>query len=131
MTVRSYSSEVSADVTLVTTAETEIARLSGVSTSRPGDPINLSASASILNGTNTTGLTFRIRRDSITGTVVNNADTIQIETAAASTEDHTIQCDDSFAGEVAGQVYLLTVQQAGATANGTAVNAYLRAETGF
>lgn len=130
MGLRVYSSEVSADTTVVTTAETVVATISGVGTSLPGEKIRLSGQASITLGTATTALTWRIRRDSVTGTVVNDADPVQIETAAASTEDHNVDADDSFSGEVAGQTYVLTVQQTAATGNGTVLNAYLKAEVG-
>lgn len=123
MGYRNYSSEVSADTTLVTTSETVIATVSGVNTYRPGETLRIVASATITIGTSGTGLTFRVRRDSITGTVVNQADTVQIETAAGSTEDHAITCEDNIAGEIANATYVLTVQQVAATANGTALNA--------
>lgn len=125
MGYRVYSSEVAADTTLVTTAETVIATVAGVSTYRPGETLQIKGSATITNGTNTTALTFRVRRDSLTGTVVNNADPVQIETAAASSEDHDVSCEDSPAGEIANGTYVLTVQQTGASANGTALNASL------
>ena len=125
MGYRSYSSEVSADVTLVTTAETVVATVTGVNTYKPGETLQIQASATVTNGTNTTALTFRVRRDSLTGTVVNNADPVQIETAAASSEDHELVCEDQIAGEIANATYVLTVQQTGASANGTVLNAGL------
>lgn len=123
MGYRQYSSEVSTDTPLVTTAETVIATVSGVSTYRPGETLRIVATASITLGTATTALTFRVRRDSLTGTVVNQADPVQIETAAASTEDHTITCEDNLSGEIANATYVLTVQQTAASANGSCLNA--------
>lgn len=123
MGYRLYASEVAADTTLVTTAETVIATVAGVSTYRPGEVLAIAASASITTGTNTTALTFRVRRDSLTGTVVNEIDPVQIEAAAGSTEDHTILCQDQLAGEIANGTYVLTVQQTAASANGNALNA--------
>ena len=123
MGYRVYSNQNASDVTLVTTTETIIATVSGVSTYKPGEKLLIAASATITNGTNTTALTFRVRRDSITGTVVNNADPVQIETAAGSTEDHELVCEDNLSGEIANATYVLTVQQTGASANGTSLNA--------
>lgn len=123
MGYRVYSSEVSTDTPLVTTAETVIATVAGVSTYKPGEVLNIAASASITTGAATTALTFRVRRDSVTGTVVNEADPITIAAAAGSTEDHTVQCQDQLAGEIANGTYVLTVEQTGATGNGSALNA--------
>lgn len=130
MGARSYSTEEATDTTLVTTTEAVICTLPGVSTDRPGQTVRLTGMAKITNGTGTTALNLRIRRDSLTGTEVSESNVVQIETAAASTEDHGINADDPISGEVAGQVYVLTAQQTGASANGTSVYAYLRADIG-
>lgn len=130
MPVRTYTSETSANTAVVTTAETVVATLSGLSTYKPGEPILLRGECQFTTGANTTGLTFRIRRDSLTGTVVNEANIEQVEAAAGSTESHDIQCDDQFSGEVANQAYVLTVEATAASANGSALYAYLSAEVG-
>lgn len=122
------STEVSADTPLVTTAETVVATLTGCSTSAAGKAIRLAAEYTITNGAGTTALTTRIRRDSLTGTVVHEVNAVQIETAAGSTEDHDIEADDSFSSDVFNQTYVLTVQQTAATANGTVLSGYLRAD---
>lgn len=122
------STEVSADTTLVTTAETVVATLPGCSTSAAGKAIRLSGEVTVTNGAGTTALTLRIRRDSLTGTLVHEVNAVQIETAAASTEDHDINTDDSFSSDVFNQTYVLTVQQTGATGNGTVVSGYLKAQ---
>ncbi len=127
---RSYSSEVTANTTLVTTSETVVATVSGVGTYRPGEIVRLRGEAKLTTGTATTAVTPRVRRDSVTGTVVNEANAITIGAAAGSTESFEVQCEDSFSGEVAGQTYVLTLEQTGASANGTAVYAYLQADAG-
>lgn len=120
--------EVSADTPIVTTAETVIATLTGCSNSGPGKPIRLSGQAKITTGTATTQLTFRIRRDSLTGTLVTDADFVTIEAAAGGTEDHDLDGVDSLTTEVFNQTYVLTVQQTAATANGSSIYAYLKAQ---
>lgn len=122
------SVEIATDVPLVTTAETVVATLPGCSNSAPGKAIRLTGEVSVLNGTGTTALTLRIRRDSVSGTLVHEVNSVQIETAAGSTEDHDINADDGAQGEVFNQTYVLTVQQTGASANGTAVSGYLKAQ---
>lgn len=125
-----YSSESATDVPLVTTAETVVATLSGINTSKPGQTVRLRAFAQLTTGTNTTAVTARIRRDSVTGTVVNEANAVTVGAAAGSTEQFDVSCDDSFAGEVAGQVYVFTLQQTAASANGSALYSYLNADVG-
>lgn len=122
------STEVQANTTLVTTAETVIATLTGISLSAAGRTVRFTGEVAITTGTNTTGLTLRIRRDSLTGTVINEANVEQVEAAAGSTESHDVEADDTPTGEIYNATYVLTVEQAGATANGTAVYGYLKAE---
>jgi len=117
-----------ADTALVTTAETVVATLTGCSTSGPGKPVRLTGEFQITLGTNATGLTVRIRRDSLTGTLVGEANAVQIETAAASTEDHDIEVTDTPTGEIFNATYVLTVQQVAASANGSVLQAFLKAQ---
>lgn len=131
MSARSYSTEASTNTTLTTTTETVVATLSNVSTYQPGERIRLSGQAQLTTGTATTTVTPRIRRDSVTGTVVNEANAITIGAAAGGNESFEVSCEDSFSGEVANQTYVLTLEQAAATGNGTALYAYLQAEVGF
>lgn len=130
MTIRSYSIEATANVTLTTTTETVVATLSNVDTYKPNESIRLRASAQLTTGTGTTTVTPRIRRNSVTGTVVNEANAVTVGAAAGSTESFETQCDDSFTGEVAGQTYVFTLEQTGATGNGTSLYGYLEADVG-
>lgn len=123
-----YSVSNPADTTLVTTAETVIATLSGVSSQRPGQRVDLKGQATVTTGAGTTGLTLRVRRDGLTGTLVDEALADTAEAAAASTETHDIAATDAAPGEIAGATYVLTVAQVGATGNGSAVHAALDAE---
>lgn len=130
MALRTYDNRVTSDQTVVTTAETVVATISNLATYKPGEPINLRGEVQMTMGTATTAITLRIRRDSVTGTVVGEGNPEQIETAAGSTEDHDYQTNDVFSGEVANQTYVLTVQQTAATGNGSVLYAYLEAEVG-
>jgi hypothetical protein len=128
MGVRRFTAYSETDTTLVTTAETVTATLAGVSTNQPGQTVGFRGSARVLTGANTTALTFRVRRDSLTGTQVGEATTEQIEAAAGSTEGHDIYVQESDPGEFSGRTYVLTVTQTAATANGTVANASLECE---
>lgn len=128
MGVRRFSTYTETDTPLVTTAETVVATLAGVSTNQPGQTVALRGKANITLGTGTTAIVTRIRRDSLTGTVVGEVQTEQIATAAGSTEDHEIYHEESNPGEFSGRTYVMTVSQTGASANGTVNNASLECE---
>lgn len=124
-----FSSLVTADTTLVTTAETVIATISGVSTRGPGSKVTLVGNFAILLGTNTTAITPRWRRGTdATGVLIGEANAVQIDTAAGSTEEHTYSVEDS-PGELVNATYVLTVAQTGASANGTVPQAEAWADT--
>lgn len=127
MSIVEYDVQVTADTTLTTTTETVVATLSGVNTPGPGYIVKLQGEAKVTTGGSTTALTLRIRRGTtITDPLVGEATAVQIEAAAGSTEDHDIMATDA-PGEVASQSYVLTVQQTAAAANGSCLNANLRA----
>jgi len=128
---RTYNVNVAADTTIVTTAETVVATLTGVSVARLGEPVRLHGEFTITTGANTTGLTIRCRRDSLTGALVDEAQTDQIETAAGSTEDHDFVVTDPAPGELANATYVLTVAPVAASANATVTHASLEATVGF
>lgn len=128
MTARKFSAYGETDVTLVTTAETVVATLTGVSTGQAGQFIDLRGKANITLGASTTAVVMRVRRDSLTGTVVGEVQTEQISSAAGSTEDHEIFRQESNAGEFVGRTYVVTVSQTAASANGTVNNASLECD---
>lgn len=114
---RQYEGQLSGTVNVVTTTETVALVTPPVSTTWGGDQIDVEGEINITAGTGTTACVLRIRRgNGITGTVVRAADTDTI--AAGSSESFLLQGIDT-PGDVAGQVYSLTVQQTAATANGT------------
>jgi hypothetical protein len=124
---RHFSAYAETDTTLVTTAETVVATLTGVSTSAPGQTVALRGTVQITTGTATTAVTLRIRRDSLTGAVVGEAGPSQVSAAAGSTEEHERYAEEANAGEFSGRTYVLTAQQTAATGNGTVLTAALEA----
>lgn len=128
MGLRKFSTYVTADVTLVNAAETVIATLSGVSTNQPGQTVAFEADATITSGASTTGITLRVRRDTVAGALVGEAVPDAIETAAGSVETHQLVVADTTLGEFASGVFVLTAQQVGGAANGTVSQCSLRCE---
>lgn len=125
MGVRTFSSYATTDVPLVTVAETVIATITGVSTNQPGQTVALRGQAIMTSGTSTTGVTLRIRRDGVAGTVVGETDPDALFAAVGSVETHDIYAEDANAGEFSGRTYVLTAQQVGAAANGNVLTASL------
>lgn len=109
------------NVTLALATEVEVLQLDGITTGAEGRRVHLHGFVQVTTGTGATGLTLRIRRGTGTGGVlVGEANVVQVEAVAGSTEDHDITVLDT-PGELAGESYVLTVQQAAATADGTAL----------
>ena len=128
MGVRTFSNYNTVDTTLVTTAETVVATLPGVSTNQAGQTVALRGQAIVTTGGSTTGMTLRIRRDSLTGTLVGETDPDAVFAAAGSTETHDLYAEDTGAGEFSGRTYVLTATQIAAAANGTVLTASLVAD---
>lgn len=128
MGLRKFGTSVTADVTLVTTAETVIATLSGVSTSQPGQTLTFEGDCTLTTGTNTTAVTLRVRRDSVSGTEVGESVPDAVSAAAGSVETHQIVVADSTLGEFGSGVFVLTAAQTGASADGTVSQCSLRCE---
>jgi len=123
---QSITATTTTDTTVTTTTETVVATLSGLSTPRKRD-ITLSGWAQMTTGTNTTGLTVRIRRGTgITGTLVGEANIEQIEAAAGSIEGIDITALD-LGIDMSNGTYVLTIQQTAASADGSCVQAALTA----
>lgn len=108
----------SANVTLVTTAETVVATLTVGDDTQEGDQIILEGVCQVTPGTACTSIQTRVRRNNLTGPQVGQ--TAQQACSAAAPCNVATQVDDT-PGEVAGQQYVLTAQQVAATGNGTAV----------
>lgn len=106
---------------LVTTAETVVMTFTippentGVSSVAEG--IGMSAEATMTTGTGTTAVILRVRFGSLAGAVVQNLSETTVIASTVQTAD--IQVIDSTANYPAGQTYVLTAQQVGATGNAT------------
>jgi hypothetical protein len=125
---RVYAVSVTADTAIPTTTETILATLSGIATDGPGQTVRITGWAQVTPGTGATSLTLRIRRGTaITGPVVGEANAVAGGVAAGSAREIDVEAIDTL-GDVAGQSYVLTIQQAAATGNGTALQAQARAE---
>lgn len=128
MGVRRSSSYTETDTTPVTTAETVVATVTGVSTNQPGQTVALKGTLNITTAGSTTALTLRVRRDSLTGTQVGETQTDTLYAAAGSSETHTIYREESNPGEFSGRTYVLTCASTAAAANPTVNNASLEVE---
>lgn len=119
------SVQVTADTTLVTTTETVVATLGGVSNQSADGIIRFSGYANVIGGTSTTFATLRIRRGTtIAGTLVGEANPATLTGAAQGS--FPITAEDA-PGEVGGVSYVLTVQLTAAAANGSVPFASLQA----
>lgn len=115
-------------VTITTTTETVLLTLAGVSTRDASELVQLIAHAAVTLGTGTTSYVVRLRRGvDITGTLIGNADTYQ--GTAGNTVLVAIQRVDA-PGAVAGQSYVVTLQQTAATANGSSLDSEITAVIG-
>lgn len=106
--------------------ETLINTLSGVQSEFPGQAVKLSCWAAILTGAATTGMTLRVRRDSLTGAIVNEVNTNQGDIQLARISTLPLECVDP-RPEVANGVYVLTFQGAGEGAVSTAAASFMSA----
>lgn len=113
-----------AGITVTTTAETVAAQVQ-VSTDRPGAVVVLEGNIDLTTGTATTAVTVQIRRGGLAGPIVANSPEVPAEGAGVRVVI-PLQVSDS-PGEVASQVYVLTVTQTAATGNGTINDASLQA----
>jgi hypothetical protein len=114
------------DTTLVTTAETVVATLGGVSTQSADGLVQLDGFASLTTGTGVTAAVVRVRRGiDATGTLIGEATTSQIAASLPTTLAITVQ-DAPGEGTFS---YVLTVQQTAATGNGTCTQAALTSES--
>lgn len=127
MTLRVYNVDVSADTTVVNAAETVVATLTNVSLQSANQSVRLHGQINILTGTSTTSVVLRVRRDSVSGTVIGEAETDTLAAAVGGTEDHDIEVTDAPGVELAGATYVLTVVQTAGAANGTVNHASLEA----
>lgn len=120
-----FANFVAGSVAVVTTAETVVATSKAISSPYAGAIFAVEFVIDFLTGAATTGLVWRIRQNSLTGTAVLTTPTIA---AAASTQLPRINLAtvDGSQAEVASAVYVITVAAVAATGNGSATNAFSR-----
>lgn len=113
-------------VKLATAAETVVATLGGVTTDVGGALVIVEGAVAVLLGATGTSFVVRVRRGTTTGGTELAKVTLNALTAAKN-YSASIMCQDRQEGEVAGQSYVLTVENVGATTEGEALQADLSA----
>jgi len=115
------------NVTLVTTAETVIVSTDRVASPRQTVQAMILAWAQLTTGTATTTVTARIRRGLLaTDPLVGEANAVTIGAAAGGVEVFSVFVSEGLA-DAASVIYSLTLEQAAATGNGTALQAAILA----
>lgn len=110
------------NVTLTTTSETVIVSSAPATLPREGASVCVLAWAQLTTGGMTTTVTPRIRRGTSTsGTLVGEANAETLTGATGDTHGYTIMECETLTS-VTAQDYSLTLQQASANANGTALH---------
>ena len=105
-----------ADVTLTLATEVVIMTLPGINTENISQIVRVFGSVQITTVASATTLTLRVRRNSLTGTLIGESNAIT--TAASTTFAFPFSVDDT-PGEVASLPYVITGTAAGAA--GTAI----------
>lgn len=114
---------VAASVPVVTTSETVIGTTRAISTAFSGQQLFVQFGVTFLTGTGTTAVAFNIRQGNGTsGAIVYGSASLQM--AATNRGAFAFATVDSLSGDVAGQIYSLTVTQTAATGNGSATNVW-------
>lgn len=103
--------------TLVTTAETVVGSIVMPTNLQRDTPVDIEASVSMTTGTLTTAVQIRIRRDSLSGALVDVLKTVQVGASLPTGLEHTVR--DPVQGEIANRTYVVTAQQVGANGNGS------------
>ena len=107
-------------------AETTIAQITLPSTADAGANVDLSGWAAFTVGTSGTAVRLRIRNGSLTGTVVGDSGALTGGVAAAALLAQDVEGFDN-PGEVAGLLYVLTLQVTAGAAASTVSAVKLRA----
>jgi hypothetical protein len=116
------------DITLTTTSETVIISSGRVTVPSQTCLVLIRAWAQLTNGTGTTAVTPRIRRGTTTsGTLVSEANAEPVKTAAGSIEPYSMIASEQRSDQESVE-YSFTLQQTGASGNGTAVQAAIEVE---
>lgn len=126
MATKTFEAQSAVDTTLVTTAETVVATVAGVSTPRKTNVV-IEAWAQITTGATTTSLVPRIRRGvDATGVLVGEGNPQTLQAAAGGTEQIDIKVIDPGV-DLSNGTYVMTVVQTAATANGSCLQSSITA----
>jgi hypothetical protein len=127
---RSYQNVPGDPAVLEKKAETVVTTVAGISTARAGEQVRLSAGYTVRPAKGVKTVVHRIRRDNLKGKVVAQGEPDLSELAEGEGAEVAVSGSDAHDGEVAGAVYVLTVQQVGATGDGAVEDATIRADLG-
>lgn len=114
-----------ADTTITTTAETVVA--TSETCRMPGRPVKLIVKVYGVVTTSADSATYkvRVRRDSLTGTVLGDAIAQTVLVTAGGTEPFVISVTDERAGTLNSVVYVATLEIASASSTSTVGQAYI------
>jgi hypothetical protein len=114
--------------TVTTTTELAVAQLNPYQVENPGGTgVELAGEIAGTAGTGTTAVVARIRQgNGITGTVVGNPITVSVTAGNTYEINPTVEDVNNLLGDIG---YSLTIQQTGATANGSVSLANLTAQS--
>jgi len=127
-----HANQVLTTTTITTTTETVLATMLPFNTLNPaGEGVVVSFDTMVTSGTGTTALVFRVRQGTtITGALVANAITVPVTAGGTLPIGFTVVDSSALAlNDQNGLQYVVTVQQTGATANGTCTAATITAES--
>lgn len=114
---RQYSVETPGPINVVTTNETALQVTPPVSSQSGAESVWIEGQLDMTFGASTTAVTVRVRRgNGIIGVTVGD---VEIPTETAGNRAPIPYSVKDSPGEVANQLYTITVQQTAATANGT------------
>lgn len=117
------SKMVTANVTATTTAETAALTSDPISTPREGTAISISGEVNLTTGAAATDVTIRCRRG--TGVAGAQVGESKVHRVGASLSAELAFGFVDFPGDVAQQVYTITIQQTAATGDATVNNGYV------
>jgi hypothetical protein len=114
-----------ADVTIVTTAETVVA--TSEACRMPGRPVKLLVKfyGVVTTGADSATVKVRIRRDTLTGTALGDALAETVKVTAGGIEPFVMMATDERAGTLNSVIYVATLEIASASANSTVGQAYI------
>lgn len=113
--------------TVVTTTELVIGTVT-VLTGVGSAGVWFSGDVQITPGAGTTALTFRLRQTNLTGAIVDNTAAVPVTASVATQVPFNLYDLTNAPEQAGGQLYVLTVQQTGATGNGTVNGGHLGVE---